>query len=101
MSSNQNDKSLALEKVLKLFQVQLHNPINEDEKFEMLASHLDALIQSDFNALIHILYRIDVSETKLNEALSQNKNELAGRIIAKLLIERELEKIKLRAKYSK
>ncbi|CAI9685672.1 hypothetical protein CMT42_03535 [Elizabethkingia anophelis] len=75
---------------------------SNEEQFEVLARYLDGLIQSDFNKLLSILYHIDVSEEKVKKALAENKDKLpAGQIIAALLIERENEKIKLRAKYSK
>ncbi|MCL1672898.1 hypothetical protein SAMN05421866_2356 [Chryseobacterium oranimense] len=75
---------------------------SNQEKFEALADYLDGLIQSDFNRLLNILYRIDVSEEKVKRALAENQNKVpAGQVIAKLLIERETEKIKLRVKYSK
>lgn len=75
---------------------------SEQEQFEALAFYLNHLIQSDFNRLLNILYRIDVSEEKIKSALTKNEGEQSsGHIIARLLIEREIEKIKLRAKYSK
>lgn len=75
---------------------------SNEEKFEELARYLDRLIQSDFNSLLSILYRIDVSEEKVKKALAENKDKLpAAQIIAQLLIEREIQKINLRAKYSK
>ncbi len=75
---------------------------SNEEKFEELARYLDRLIQSDFNSLLSILYRIDVSEEKVKKALAENKDKLpAAQIIAQLLIEREMQKINLRAKYSK
>ncbi|CAI9686897.1 hypothetical protein EAVNVH72_03526 [Elizabethkingia anophelis] len=75
---------------------------SNEAKFEALAHYLDELIQSDFNRLLSILYRIDVSEEKVKKALAENKDKFpAGQIIAVLLIERETQKIKLRAKYSK
>lgn len=75
---------------------------SEQEQFEVLALYLDHLIQSDFNRLLSILYRIDVSEEKVRIALSNNNGaQPAGHIIAFLLVEREIEKIKLRAQYNK
>ncbi|AIM39116.1 hypothetical protein KO02_22355 [Sphingobacterium sp. ML3W] len=85
--------------------LQIHEVISKNsnkEKFEVLARYLDRLIQSDFNQLLSILYRIDVSEEKVKNVLFENQNKIpAGELIAQLLIERENEKIKLRAKYSK
>jgi hypothetical protein len=73
---------------------------SNEQKFEVLSGYLDGLIVSDFNKLLSILYRIDVQEEKVKKALVENKDKIsAGMVIAKLLIERETEKIKLRAKY--
>jgi hypothetical protein len=72
----------------------------EEEQFKALAAHIEDIIQKDFNRLLHILYRVDVSEEKLKKALSENKGNLpAGEIIAHLLIERQIQKINFRAKY--
>ncbi|QGN24261.1 hypothetical protein [Elizabethkingia anophelis] len=75
---------------------------SQEEQFEALAFYLNHLIQSDFNRLLSILYRIDVSEDKVKSALALDAGkQSSGHTIARLLIEREMEKIKLRAKYSK
>lgn len=80
----------------------IHKEKSEQEQFEAFAQYIDHLAQTDFNKLLNILYRIDVSEEKVKKALAENQNKVpAGQVIAKLLIERETEKIKLRAKYSK
>jgi hypothetical protein len=71
-----------------------------DEKFRHLAEYLDHLVSHDFNKLISILYRIDVSEEKAKQALANKKeDETNGDILAKLLLEREHEKIKFRERY--
>jgi hypothetical protein len=62
----------------------------------LLAEKLNELIRSDFNMLVTILYRIDVSEEKLKKLLKDNAGEDAGRIMARLIIERQLQKIKAR-----
>ena len=99
MEKTNDPISLIVDK-LQLEEISPHH--SNEEQFEALACYLDGLIQSDFNKLISILYRIDVSEEKVKNALAENKNKVsAGHIIAALLIERESEKIKLRAKYSK
>jgi hypothetical protein len=48
-----------------------------------------------------VLYRVDVNERKLRTLLKENQNEHAGNIIAELIIERQLQKIKTRKEYSK
>ncbi|VTQ06515.1 hypothetical protein [Sphingobacterium daejeonense] len=70
------------------------------EQFEGLANYLDHLVATDFNRLISILYRIDVSEDKARKALADEAGKISpGHTLARLLIERESEKIKFREQY--
>jgi len=65
-----------------------------------LSAYLNQLIHEDFQKLISILYRIDVSEEKLHSALNTNPEaRTAGEIITDLIIERQLEKIETKRKY--
>ena len=48
-----------------------------------------------------ILYRIDVNERKLKYLLQENVGEDAAFIIADLIIERQIEKIKSRQQFSR
>ena len=70
------------------------------EQFQLLVNFIDDLIQNDLNRLWSIMYRVDISEEKLKQMLAENKNieVQSAEIIANLLIEREEEKIKSRAK---
>lgn len=75
---------------------------DEEEKLQLLARYLDELISHDFNKLISILYRVDVSEEKAKIALAnKTKNETDGHTLAKLLIAREREKLKWREQFKK
>jgi len=70
-----------------------------DELEIQLSIYINQLIQTDFQKLIGLLYRIDVSETKLKMLLQQYAGEEAGKIIAALIIERQLQKIKNRQQF--
>ena len=73
-----------------------------EEDFEMmLASRINDLVQKDFPALVNILYKIDVDESKLKLALEKFPDEDAGKIIAKLIIDRQLQKIAARTSFTK
>jgi hypothetical protein len=63
---------------------------------EKLSQHVRHLILNDFQKLVSVLYRIDVSEAKLKYLLKENADKDAGLIIADLIIERQLQKIKSR-----
>jgi hypothetical protein len=66
---------------------------------EKLSEYINHLIQTNFEKLVSLLYRIDVSEAKLKYLLQQNPGEDAGKIIAGLIIERQLQKIKSRQEH--
>lgn len=65
---------------------------------ETLASYINELIVHDFEKLIGILYRLDVSEIKLKETLASSSTN-AGLLIAEMIIERQLQKIKTRKEF--
>ena len=67
---------------------------------EQLAAHIQQLVNNDFSGLVSILYRLDVSELKLKRMLQERAGEDAGYIIADLVIERELQKMERRKKFS-
>lgn len=57
---------------------------------------LNKLINKDFNALIRLLYRVDVNEKKIRTYLNENSDKDAAAGLADLIIERQMEKIKSR-----
>jgi hypothetical protein len=63
---------------------------------EQLAAFINNLINTNFERLVSLLYRIDVSEAKLKSLLHNHPGSNAGDIIAALIIERQLQKIKFR-----
>lgn len=70
---------------------QLHN---------YLSQAITELLNYDFNRLLVALYRIDVSEQKVAKVINQEKaGEIAPKL-ATLIIERELQKVITRKKYS-
>lgn len=79
--------------------INLPAEISDKELLQQLAEYINHLIVRDFNQLVSILYRLDVSENKLKQMLSDNNNEDAGKIIATLIMERQLEKIKSRRQF--
>lgn len=84
--------------VNEAFSLNLQNTSYAEVK-AILAEKINEWILNDFNKLIHVLYRIDVSEIKINQLLKDNRTEYAADILADLVIERQLEKIKTRKKF--
>ena len=72
----------------------LQEGLSLDELKKILAGYINPLISNNFNKLISILYRMDINEAKLMQLLHDNPAEDAGMIIAELIIERQLQKLK-------
>ena len=73
--------------------------LTADALENQLAEKINLLVQRDFEALVQLLYRIDVSEKRLRGILDSETGEDAGRIIARLIIERQWQKIESRRRY--
>ncbi|HEY9363830.1 MAG TPA: hypothetical protein VIQ00_11245 [Chitinophagaceae bacterium] len=80
--------------------IQLNENILLDQLRARMIVRINQLIQKNFNALVLVLYRVDVSEAKLKYLLKTNKDNDAASIIADLIIERQLQKIETRKKFS-
>ncbi|HMF72919.1 MAG TPA: hypothetical protein VK616_15680 [Flavitalea sp.] len=65
-----------------------------------LSKAINRLILQDFNFLINALYRLDISEKKVKDVLKTTSNHDAGDLIAGLIIERQLEKLRARGLFN-
>ena len=79
--------------------IELKKDLSADQLTDILAEHINDLIDRNFNKLVNLLYRIDVNESKLRQMLNENSTD-AGRVIAGLIVERQLQKIKTRQQFS-
>jgi hypothetical protein len=66
----------------------------------ILADRINLMITTDFNRLVQLLYRIDVSEPGLRQLLTENPATEAGKLIARLILERLWRKIQTRRAYN-
>ena len=64
-----------------------------EELREQLISLINELIDTDFHALVQLLYRIDVDEKKVKQVLQEHAGSDSASIIADLIIKRQLQKI--------
>lgn len=69
------------------------------DTYKWLEAYINDLILNDFNKLVQMLYRIDIDEAKLNYLIKGNAQTDACQLIAHLIIERLLEKIKSRKNF--
>lgn len=78
----------------------LADTLSYTEIHAQLSERMNQLIKSDFEKLVSLLYRIDVSEKKLKSLLQQFPGEDAGNLIATLILERQEQKLKTRKLFS-
>ena len=78
--------------------------LSDDEAMErllfVLTNQVKYLMDHNIERLKWILYRIDVPERDLMQALGSTAGEEPERIIAKMIIERQVEKARVRQQYS-
>lgn len=75
------------------------NAVRKSELRQQLIDYINDLLVHDFNKLVQLLYRIDVSEKKLKAVLKENQQTDAAVIIADLIIKRQEEKIKAKQSF--
>ncbi len=85
----------------KDFALTIEEKSTMQDLLDILAKYINDLIHNNFEKLISLLYRIDISEKKLKQLLQDQPNEDAGKIIARMVIERELQKINSRQQFNK
>ncbi len=64
-----------------------------------LASFVNHLINTDFDKLVFLLYRIDVRESTIKQLLALPSTSNAGELIADAIIARQAEKIESRQQF--
>lgn len=80
-------------------EIELPVTISQDEMRHQLATHINYLINHDFEKLVFSLYRIDVDEARMRALLAKKDGEDAAFLISDLIIERQLQKIESRKKF--
>ena len=73
--------------------------VNGPDIEKQLSTYINDLILYDFQKLLFVLYRLDISEQKLQMLLDEQTDQTAGEIIAIMIIEREQQKIESRKKF--
>ena len=92
--------------ITKTFEIEVKTGEQPDVHFQQreelesfLTEKVSDMLDHEFEKLMNILYRIDVGETKIAAILSNPSVADKARLIARLAIERQLQKIETRKKY--
>ena len=75
------------------------NPMSEAELLAYLANVIGYMIEKKLDYLLSLLYRLDVSESKINRALMPGNPEDANVALARLVIERQKQRIATKRAY--
>jgi DNA-directed RNA polymerase specialized sigma54-like protein len=82
-------------------QLSIPSKAGREDLIRLLTEHINNLLNSDFEKLVSLLYRLDISEKKIRECLAVNAGQDAAPLIAQLIIERQEQKIKSRQQYTR
>jgi hypothetical protein len=84
----------------RVYEMELSDRLRLDQVEALLAEKITTMINGDFSALVQLLYRVDVDESRLRLLLRENKAADAGTLIARLILERLWQKILTRREYN-
>lgn len=73
--------------------------LSEDQLFQMLADHIDYLIERRMEWLLSLMYRMDIDEAKVQAALSPMALDPANIGLAKLVLERQKQRVHTKQTY--
>jgi hypothetical protein len=82
-------------------QLSIPSQAGREDLIRLLTEHINSLLNSDFEKLVSLLYRLDISEKKIRECLAVNAGQDAAPHIAQIIIERQEQKIKSRQEYTR
>ena len=74
-------------------------PLSEEALFEVLADQIAYMIEFRMEYLLSLLYRNDVEESKINFALSPACDDPANIALAKLVMERQRQRLATKKAY--
>lgn len=71
-----------------------------DELFTRILPFIEKLLTQNANGFYALMYRIDISEVQIRNALSKDRTRPAAEVLADLILKRELLKVVMRRKFS-
>lgn len=74
-------------------------PLTEEELFNLLANEVAYMIEHRLDFLLSLMYRLDVKEQLIRKALAPDAPELANIGLAKLILQRQKDRIYTKLKY--
>ncbi len=95
-----NDNQESLQNALSQNWGLAKNPaLSMEDLKRALRSKIDSLLQDDMHALVQLMYRLDINESKFHNAMSAQNSDERVNALTDLIIERELQRVEFRNKY--
>lgn len=66
----------------------------------LLSKRIMEMIDHEFDRFVNLLYRIDISEAKVKQALAEQPFSKGVEKVAEMIIERQLQKVSTRKQFS-
>lgn len=96
MSINQDSTAL----IVRNFELETDtSTVNEEELLRLLTERIAYMIEHKLDFLLSLLYRLDVDEGKINFALSPLAPDTPAVGLAKLVMERQRQRLATKEKY--
>jgi len=93
----QRDKAL----IIQNFEIEgAEDDVSEDELLDILTSQVEYLMDRRLDYLLSLLYRLDVLEPKIKAVLYNQELIEPARGLAKLILDRQKQRVATRTKYS-
>ncbi len=74
---------------------------DEDSLFRLFVPIVSRMLDREFERLLQVCYRIDIGEEKLKKILHESPPENMAEELTRAMIDRQVQKIEIRKKYSK
>ncbi len=74
-------------------------PLTEQQLFDLVADQVAYMLEHRMESLFSLMYRLDVAEQKIREALAPDALEAANTLLARLIIERQKQRIRTKQQY--
>ncbi|MFN8320886.1 MAG: hypothetical protein U0V54_15795 [Saprospiraceae bacterium] len=93
------DEQEAMQLICQNLGVSQNQTINKDALIHLIADRVNELLETDKDLLLSYLYRLDISMKRINEMLKIKHIIPAHESIARLIFERQVERVKTKKKY--
>jgi hypothetical protein len=88
-----------LEREPESFLPEKQNALDHGMLKQRLEEVISFMLENEFEKLCNAMYRLDVSERLFNRAINETPKEAIPSVLAELVIEREMQKVKTRRLY--